>query len=420
MFLKQLSPAGAIAMTGLLLFVQNLLHAQGWQWQNPLPQGNRLDEIQFVDSLYGWIRAEGHTILRTTDGGQTWSEEIIGNDPQQIYFQKIFFVNQLNGWAVGSGAPPFILHTSNGGKTWENLPIPAERNTGNYYNFRDVFFLDTLKGFFTDDFSGIFHTRDGGQTWEEQATGLRPGREIRSIFFVDSLKGFAVGATPLLYTKDGGRIWLHDSTIVGGFKVSFVDSLHGWIFNPNGISRTEDGGRMWTNMQFVDRFHGWAVGVRGDITHTIDGGETWMIQQSKTILTLSDIDFVNERTGWAAGIFGTILHTETGGVTYVAEPPNISSPPSGFELYQNYPNPFNVQTVLSFRLYYSQTKVTVAIYNLMGELVTTLLNDRMAAGYHRVIWNGADQYGKSVGSGVYLYQIKAGDQQKGGKMILLK
>ncbi|MDZ7407109.1 MAG: T9SS type A sorting domain-containing protein, partial [candidate division KSB1 bacterium] len=97
-----------------------------------------------------------------------------------------------------------------------------------------------------------------------------------------------------------------------------------------------------------------------------------------------------------------------------------SSLPLSFELYPNYPNPFNTQTILSFKLYHSQTKVSVAIYTLMGELVATLLNDRLPAGDHRVIWDGTDQNGATVGSGVYLYQIRVDNQKKGGKMILLR
>ncbi|MDZ7369510.1 MAG: YCF48-related protein, partial [candidate division KSB1 bacterium] len=126
---KRLLLSPIVCIIGLLLCPQHPVHAQGWQWQNPLPQGNRLGEIQFVDSLHGWIRAEGRTILRTTDGGHTWSEEVIGNGQQEVYFQRIYFVDQLHGWAVGSGAPPVIMRTRDGGKTWESLPIPAERNT---------------------------------------------------------------------------------------------------------------------------------------------------------------------------------------------------------------------------------------------------------------------------------------------------
>jgi photosystem II stability/assembly factor-like uncharacterized protein len=750
MFSKQLLVVIIFNIISLLALPQNDLHAQGWQWQNPLPQGNRLGEVQFVDSLYGWIRTGGGTILRTIDGGRTWEEEVIGRGPQRLYF-----VDRLHGWAVGSGAPPFIVRTRDGGQTWENLPLPAERNSGDYYNFLDVYFLDIRNGYFTDDAGGIFHTTDGGQTWTRQFQH-RQRRDIRSIWFADSLRGWAIGEPPLLYTANGGRVWLTDSTVMGGIdalprriffidslhgwvltgktniyrtpnggkiwtrhlidsvavvndldpllgefiskeimflnpqqgwlatswglysssdsgktwqrlnreygfdgvyfvntrhgwvtggntfarigaisnqifetldggmtlqsktksvtnatlwgvdfidamtgwavgvdgtilhtidggktwvhqaspsvswlkkvifidkntgwivgyggtilhtkdggqiwqkqnsgtnyalveasfvskqkgwvvgwsldtdpvsgivlhtndggatwqnqtpagigrlygvafidslrgwiavgggsledvggklyrtldggrtweiqldkpgdafsRIVFVDSLHGWVASPNGILRTIDGGRTWEtkaramsvglfNIQFVDRLHGWAVGSGGIITHTRDGGETWVAQQSKTSLTLWDIDFVNENIGWTVGYFGIILHTTTGGLTSVVQRPTPSSLPSSFELYQNYPNPFNAQTILSFRLYHSQTKVTVAIYNLMGELVTTLLNDRLPAGDHRVIWGGTNQYGKNVSSGIYLYQIRADEQKRAGKMILLR
>ena len=145
-----------------------------------------------------------------------------------------------------------------------------------------------------------------------------------------------------------------------------------------------------------------------------------MAQQSKTNLTLWDIDFFNENSGWAVGDFGTILHTETGGVTSVVQQPGSSTLPLHVDLYQNYPNPFNSQTVLSFRLYDSHAHVTFDIYNLTGRWIIRLLDAQLAAGHHRVIWNGTDQNGKKVGSGVYLYQINVNGLKRGGKMILLR
>jgi len=720
---------------------------QGWNWQNPLPQGNRLSQIQFVDSLHGWILSEyGGSLLRTINGGSSWEISAM-----PLWTNRIHFVDRLNGWCVGSGAPPFIMRTSDGGKTWEDLPIPEERNTGDYYNFYGLHFLDVFNGYITDSARGIFYTPDGGLTWVKQRTILPP-REIRSIWFVDSLRGWAIGETPLLYTNNGGNVWLTDSTVIGGidarprkilftdslhgwilmgtvnmyrtadgggkwtrhiidsvavvndsdpklgefiskdllfldpqqgwlatswglysssdsgktwkrfnreysfagvhffnsmdgwatggtpitlrndyfktsdggvtwesqtsritgqtlwgvdfvdemtgwavgsggtiihtkdggktwvhqtspsrtrlrsvnfwdkkigwilgfggvilhtrnggeiwwqqnsgtdyeleqasfvspqegwvvgwsdnygvplgivlhtidggntwhnqtpqgigrlhavyfidslrgwiatgggtiedfgnlyrtleggktwepqitqvndsfYRIWFVDALHGWVAGQNGILRTINGGNSWemkspaisasylVNIRFVDPLHGWAVGVAGAISYTSDGGETWTRQQSKTSITLEDLDFVNKDSGWAVGGFGTVLHTESGGMTTVKQSPSFLPLPSSFELYQNYPNPFNSQTILSFRLDYSGAKVTVDIYNLHGQLVTTLLDDQLAVGHHHVMWDGTDQDGKRIGSGVYLYQIRINRQTKGGKMILLR
>ncbi|MCK4578498.1 MAG: T9SS type A sorting domain-containing protein [Candidatus Marinimicrobia bacterium] len=78
----------------------------------------------------------------------------------------------------------------------------------------------------------------------------------------------------------------------------------------------------------------------------------------------------------------------------------------GYKLAQNFPNPFNPTTTIEYLLPINEM-VSVAIYNLKGELVKTLVNKYQSSGSHRVVWNGTDSDGNSVASGVYLYRIKS-------------
>jgi hypothetical protein len=80
----------------------------------------------------------------------------------------------------------------------------------------------------------------------------------------------------------------------------------------------------------------------------------------------------------------------------------------------NQPNPFNPATEIHFSLPYA-CHVSLNIYNILGQEIETLVNDRMEAGYHSITWNGSN-----VASGVYLYRIKAGDYVKSKKMVLMK
>ena len=93
--------------------------------------------------------------------------------------------------------------------------------------------------------------------------------------------------------------------------------------------------------------------------------------------------------------------------------------PDEFALGQNYPNPFNPTTSISYQLPVSGN-VRLHVYNLNGELVNTLVNGEMAAGYHTVKWNGLTSTGKVIASGVYLYRIQAGDFVQVRKMIMMK
>ncbi len=85
----------------------------------------------------------------------------------------------------------------------------------------------------------------------------------------------------------------------------------------------------------------------------------------------------------------------------------------------NYPNPFNPETTIRFGLKQAG-KVSVAIYNTRGQLVTTLVSDNLKAGRHSLVWNGKDASGKAVTSGMYLYRMQADGYSQTKKMMLMK
>jgi len=93
--------------------------------------------------------------------------------------------------------------------------------------------------------------------------------------------------------------------------------------------------------------------------------------------------------------------------------------PKYFELYQNHPNPFNHETVIRFNLE-KPAEMTLVIYNSLGQKVKTLLEGRLKAGLTSISWDGKDEKGKVVSSGVYLYELKAGGFTETKRMVLLK
>ncbi|KAA3606484.1 MAG: T9SS C-terminal target domain-containing protein [Calditrichaeota bacterium] len=90
-----------------------------------------------------------------------------------------------------------------------------------------------------------------------------------------------------------------------------------------------------------------------------------------------------------------------------------------YKLAQNFPNPFNPSTTISYQLA-KDRKVQLKIYNLQGELVNELVNEKKNKGSHSVNWNGTDKYGNQVSSGTYFYKLTAGNFTQTNKMILLK
>jgi hypothetical protein len=90
------------------------------------------------------------------------------------------------------------------------------------------------------------------------------------------------------------------------------------------------------------------------------------------------------------------------------------------ELKGNYPNPFNPETTISFATLDGNNRTEITIYNLKGQKIKTLLNEVLPAGRHSVLWNGTDESGKKVASGVYFYKMKSGSFSSTRKMILMK
>jgi 5'-nucleotidase/UDP-sugar diphosphatase len=95
------------------------------------------------------------------------------------------------------------------------------------------------------------------------------------------------------------------------------------------------------------------------------------------------------------------------------------SQPQEFQLLQNYPNPFNPETDISYNLP-EDSHVKLTVYNLLGQTVKTLVDEYQSAGSKRVTWDGTDEQGNKVASGVFLYKLQAGTLTDTKKMILMK
>ncbi len=93
--------------------------------------------------------------------------------------------------------------------------------------------------------------------------------------------------------------------------------------------------------------------------------------------------------------------------------------PKSFILHQNYPNPFNPSTNISYQLS-KPSHVVLTIYNLLGQEINSLVNEIQAPGAISVSWNGRNEVGERVGSGVYFYQLQVNAEIQIKKMLLLQ
>ena len=93
--------------------------------------------------------------------------------------------------------------------------------------------------------------------------------------------------------------------------------------------------------------------------------------------------------------------------------------PASFKLVRNTPNPFNPVTTVGYHLP-SESRVTIRVFDVTGRVVTTLVDGVVEPGRHTVVWNGTNEHGESVGSGVYFCTMETPEYRGSHKMMLLK
>ena len=94
--------------------------------------------------------------------------------------------------------------------------------------------------------------------------------------------------------------------------------------------------------------------------------------------------------------------------------------PTQFALHQNYPNPFNPSTQISFDIPAGSELVSLNIYNILGKKVSTLLNNVVNPGKHKIEWNAKDNEGNPVASGIYFYELSSPSFTARKKMLLIR
>ena len=125
------------------------------------------------------------------------------------------------------------------------------------------------------------------------------------------------------------------------------------------------------------------------------------------IEAISEIDLISAQLN--EGLFGVII----------SPPGGISDVPASYALHQNFPNPFNPETVIYYDLAI-RSYVSISVFNQMGQKVATLLDKEMYAGSYFAVWNGEDDNGESLASGVYLYRMETEGFVQTRKLVLMR
>lgn len=132
-----------------------------------------------------------------------------------------------------------------------------------------------------------------------------------------------------------------------------------------------------------------------------------------------DFKYANTFQSYTASTAGAQLGSLTWFGILVGVPNEFEEIPETYNLSQNYPNPFNPETQIQY-IIPKENHVRLTIYNSVGQEIRTLVNDFQAAGSHKITWNGVNNFGQKVTSGIYFYRLVAGEFVNIKKMILLK
>lgn len=247
-----------------------------------------LRAIHFADAETGWIGGSGGTLLKTSDGGESWRHVPKFTSDTIL---EIVFTDKNTGWLLcerdvfnlGTKAPTYLLKTKNGGETW----VPVDFAEAGRQRITKIFFAASGFGLAVGETGVLYGLEDDNESWKKLSA---PSRYLMlDGVFTDDLRGTIVGGGgTILFTEDAGASW--NPAFVAGTDKTRLNSVF-----------------------FINRRNGWAVGAGGKIYQTINGGRFWRLQKSNTGKDLTDVFFINTAEGWAIGDAGTILHTTTAG-----------------------------------------------------------------------------------------------------------
>jgi len=246
------------------MLVSTLAFSQ-WNWRNPLPQGNGLFASWFIDSNLGYLVGDQRTVMKTTDGGATWTTQLPPVMDVTYRLNGVCFPDHTTGYIINFYKE--IYKSDDCGETWQL--IHSEPG----YDLFGVYFTDPLHGCVVCSEGRILLTSDGGVTWTKYDYNMP--EDLTAVWFSDSQRGFVAGGGGIiLRTTDGGNTWLPQVTGTG-YKL--------------------------TSINFTSPDKGFACGVAGTLLTTVDGGNNWTLKNMGDTVTFYSVSMMNADTAFLTG-----------------------------------------------------------------------------------------------------------------------
>jgi photosystem II stability/assembly factor-like uncharacterized protein len=397
----------------------------GTNW-NTVPSGvtDELFSVSFLGSN-GICGGSSQTILYSTNSGASW------NTAQSGFFGGGFWgavmLDTQTGFVAGSNSifQPMLGKTTNSGVNWDFTPFYLNSNEG---RATGVDFTDANTGYVSsavwDGRGAISKTTNAGNDWVTFFS-LNILEDIDFPISGASLTGYAVGQSgTILKTNNAGSPWQQQisGTSQTLNKVFFIDIDNGFIAGDGGIIlKTNNGGIPVELVSFSAKVHERNVILNWTTASEINNKgfeieRKFIGNQSSVIGDWEWIGFV-EGNGTTTELKTYLFNDNDmpsgeyayrlkqidfdGSFEYSNEVEVEINLPSVFNLEQNYPNPFNPVTIISWQLPVS-SKVTIKVYDIIGQQVATLVNGNFDPGIHNIQFS-AD----GLNSGIYFYSFEA-------------
>ena len=308
--------------------------AGSWEIQNSGIQDN-LYAVAFINDQIGVAVGDNRCVLKTADGGKSWRQVMEPRNRTDL--SQVLLSSAKEGWTIAS-AGGTILHTTDGGDTWNEMPAPDLGFGGNIRTHAAIgstyFYLTWGQGG-----NHLFQTTDAGKKWVDLTTKLPLGGYGSStrLAFADPKHGYfvtSVDGGKLGRTEDGGKTWqlqkTEDKAGYDGPRICFVDKERGWYSLPNGaVYATIDAGKTWTrqdpghkngfllDLHFTDVKLGHVLisaaenveDAPKEVRRTTDGGKSWKsLGELKGAGRVHGVNFPSTSHGWVVGDKGYIAH----------------------------------------------------------------------------------------------------------------
>ncbi|MBA3726490.1 MAG: hypothetical protein H0W86_08560, partial [Armatimonadetes bacterium] len=312
----------------VLLLLPAVLQAQTFTQVAPLPTSADLWGVDFVSPSIGFIAGEGHTLFKTTDGGDNWTSVALPGY-QDGPFYNVTFATPSLGFVSGNSAigSKDIFRTVDGGATWaqvQSFPLG-----GSWYH-QD--YIDGTTGFMGSN-GGLVRTQDAGETWLLRS-GYPDCPVISGMDFIDANTGLVSGLIAgssdegIFKTTNGGQTWRLKHPRAAN-DVVYLSDLIAVADSGVGVVRTHDGGETWfqtgatieTGLGDIEVLgSNTLVGVSlgGDIWRSDDGGYSWNLRWiGEGDLPASwSVSFQDSLNGHVVGPSGAILASADGGLNW--------------------------------------------------------------------------------------------------------